>query len=45
MMSKQYETYLGKDMLTVVKLDRLISRINKGEAADIGEALALEKNK
>lgn len=45
MMSKQYEAYLGKDMLTVVKLDKLISRIQKGEAADIGEALALEKNK
>lgn len=45
MMSKQYEAYLGKDMLTVVKLDKLISRIQKGEAADIGEALALENNK
>lgn len=45
MMSKQYEAYLGKDMLTVSKLDKLISRIQKGEAADIGEALALEKNK
>lgn len=45
MMSKQYEAYLGKDMLTVAKLDKLISRIQKGEAADIGEALALEKNK
>ena len=45
MMSKQYETYLGKDMLTVQKLDKLISRINAGEAANIGEALALENNK
>ena len=45
MMSKQYEAYLGKDMLTVTKLDKLISRIDKGEAHDIGEALALEKNK
>lgn len=45
MLSKQYETYLGKDMLTVAKLDKLISRIKKGEAADIGEALALENNK
>lgn len=45
MMSKQYEAYLGKEMLTVQKLDRLISHISKGEAADIGEALALEKNK
>lgn len=45
MMSKQYETYLGKDMLTVAKLDKLISRIKKGEAADIGEALALENSK
>ena len=45
MMSKQYEAYLGKDMLTVQKLDKLISRINAGEAADIGEALALEKTK
>ncbi len=44
MISKQYETYLGKDMLTVAKLDRLISRIEKGEAANIGEALALEKD-
>lgn len=42
MMSKQYEAYLGKDMLTVVKLDKLISRISKGEAANIGEALAME---
>lgn len=45
MMSKQYEAYLGKDMLTVAKLDRLAARIQKGEAADIGEALALENNK
>lgn len=45
MMSKQYEAYLGKDMLTVQKLDKLINRIKKGEAADIGEALALENNK
>ena len=45
MMSKQYEAYLGKEMLTVQKLDKLISHISKGEAADIGEALALEKNK
>ncbi len=45
MLSKQYEAYLGKDMLTVAKLDRLISRISKGEAANIGEALALENNK
>lgn len=45
MMSKQYESYLGKDMLTVQKLDKLISRIKKGEAADIGEALALENGK
>lgn len=43
MMSKQYEAYLGKEMLTVVKLDKLISRISKGEAANIGEALAMEK--
>ena len=45
MMSKQYEAYLGKDMLTIQRLDKLISRINKGEAHDIGEALALEKSK
>jgi hypothetical protein len=45
MMSKQYEAYLGKDMLTVPKLDKLISRINKGEANDIGEALAIENMK
>ena len=45
MISKQYETYLGKEMLTVPKLDKLISYISKGEAADIGEALALENNK
>lgn len=44
MLSKQYETYLGKDMLTVAKLDRLIKRIEKGEAANIGEALAQEKD-
>ncbi len=45
MMSKQYEAYLGKEMLTVSKLDKLIAHIRKGEAADIGEALTLEKNK
>lgn len=45
MMSKQYEAYIGKDMLTVQKLDKLISRISKGEANDIGEALALENTK
>ena len=45
MMSKQYEAYLGKDMLTVQKLDKLIAHIQKGEATNIGEALALEKNK
>ena len=45
MMSKQYEAYLGKDMLTVPKLDKLISRIKSGEAANIGEALALENSK
>ncbi|MBP3570143.1 MAG: hypothetical protein J6K04_13385 [Lachnospiraceae bacterium] len=45
MMSQQYEAYLGRDMLTVSKLDKLISRIQKGEAADIGEAIALEKNR
>ena len=45
MMSKQYEAYIGKDMLTVPKLDKLISRISKGEANDIGEAVALENVK
>lgn len=45
MMSMQYEAYLGKDMLTVPKLDKLIARIKNGEAGDIGEALALEQNK
>ncbi len=45
MVSKQYEAYLGKEMLTVSKLDKMIARINKGEAANIGEALALENNK
>lgn len=45
MMSKQYEAYIGKDMLTVQKLERLISRIEKGEANDIGEALAIENMK
>jgi len=45
MMSKQYEAYLGKDMLTVQKLDKLIARIKNGEAANIGEALALENSK
>lgn len=43
MLSKQYEAYLGKDMLTVQKLDKLIARIQKGEAVDIGEALAQER--
>lgn len=43
MLSKQYEAYLGKDMLTVAKLDRLISHIEKGEASNIGEAIAREK--
>lgn len=45
MLSQQYETYLGKEMLTVQKLDKLISRIKTGEAANIGEAIALENNK
>jgi len=45
MMSTQYETYLGKEVLTVQKLDKLIARIKAGEASDIGEAIALEKNK
>lgn len=45
MMSKQYEIYLGKDMLSVAKLDKLISHIEKGDAADIGGALAIENNK
>ncbi len=43
MMSNQYEAYLGKDMLTTAKLDRLISYIEKGEAANIGEAIAKER--
>lgn len=43
MLSKQYEAYLGTEMLTVTKLDRLIARIEKGEASNIGEALALER--
>jgi len=43
MLSKQYESYLGKENMTVERLDRLILRIEKGEAATIGEALALEK--
>ena len=37
--------YLGKEMLTVQKLDKLIARITSGEAATIGEALALESGK
>lgn len=45
MMSKQYESYLGKEMLTVQKLDKLTARIKSGEAATIGEALALENGK
>lgn len=45
MLSKQYEIYLGKNMLTVQKLDKLIARIQSGEAATIGEAMALENNK
>jgi len=45
MLSKQYEIYLGKDMLTVQKLDKLIARIQSGEAATIGEAIAIESNK
>ena len=45
MLSKQYEIYLGKDMLTVQKLDKLIARIRSGEATSIGEAIALENNK
>ena len=43
MLSKQYEAYLGKDVLTVQKLDKLIAHIEKGEASDIGEALSLER--
>ena len=45
MLSKQYETYLGKEILTVAMLDRLIEHIQSGEATTIKEALALEKNK
>ncbi len=45
MLSKQYETYLGKEILTVAMLDRLIGHIQSGEATTIKEALALEKNK
>lgn len=45
MLSKQYEIYLGKDMLTVAKLDKLIAHIESGAAADIGSALAIENNK
>lgn len=45
MLSTNYEAYLGKDMLTVPKLDRLIAHIKSGEATDIGTALAIEKNK
>ena len=43
MLSKQYETYLGKEVLNVTMLDRLIARIESGEATTIKEALALEK--
>ena len=45
MLSKQYESYLGKENMTVEKLDRLIAHMEKGEAKTIGEALALENNK
>ena len=44
MLSKQYETYLGKEVLTVAMLDRLIEHIQSGEATTIKEALALEKS-
>ena len=43
MLSKQYETYLGKEVLNVAMLDRLIAHIESGEATTIKEALALEK--
>jgi hypothetical protein len=43
MLSKQYEAYLGKDMLTVPKLDKLIKHLENGSATNIGEAIALEK--
>ena len=43
MLSKQYETYLGKEILTVAMLDRLIAHMESGEATTIKEALALEK--
>lgn len=45
MLSKQYESYLGKDVLNVAKLDRLIGFIERGEATNIGEALAKDKEK
>ena len=45
MLSKQYETYLGKEVLNVAMLDRLIAHIESGEATTIKEALALEKSK
>lgn len=43
MLSKQYETYLGKEVLNVDMLDRLMEHIQSGEANTIKEALALEK--
>lgn len=45
MLSKQYESYLGKDVLNVAKLERLIGYIERGEAANIGEALTKDKEK
>ncbi len=45
MLSRQYEAYLGKENLAVEKLDKLIAKIESGEAGNIGEALAAEKTK
>ncbi len=43
MVSKQYEVYLGREMLNEAKLDRLIKHIECGDARNIGEAIAREK--
>lgn len=41
--SKNYEAYIGKENLTVSRLDSLAELINSGDAANIGEAIAYYK--
>jgi hypothetical protein len=43
--SKKYESYLGKDLLKVDKIDALMEIIDKGEAKKISEAISVYKSR